>query len=454
MNKHSPLQANMFHKAVWYWVHLAIVVLVVPVIMTALYVVGAQEQFILIIGVVSTATAIVVPMLTRPGASNIRNRTKIVLPVLSVICIVALTVWVLTATFLGSFTSTSGVSMQLPNGNALWVLPVVGLFLLAVGLAISQNTRFRILLLASYSVLATAMLLLVTSMFAQSNGIAILATPTATPGPTETAQEAISAVSTITEAVPVSGTISGASVSSAVPINVRSGPGVAYPLITSLDPDKALAIAGKSTDGAWWKVALDNGETGWVLASLVTTNGDTSTVPIAANIPSPPPIAAAPSPDISLEATPTVGASVQSPNAERYFKVVSSRLFTTFENGECLGKRTLRINVIDANGMPLDGVRLKGIPSGEEIVTGSQGKGHGVVEYVLNGIAEGFTIIKNDDGRDAISDLVGGRMNQSNEISTGQLIAGGYCMSEVDCQIYYDAWQCNGGWEFTFQRSY
>ena len=126
-------------------------------------------------------------------------------------------------------------------------------------------------------------------------------------------------------------------------------------------------------------------------------------------------------------------------------------MWSKAENGDCRGQHLLRINVIDANG-----VRLKGLYTGEVMVTGSQGKGDGVIEYDLYGTGEGFTVIQNDDGREADSDRAEGFTTQSREISQDLLIAGGYCSNSTDCQIFYDSWGCNGhhSWEATFQRNY
>jgi hypothetical protein len=126
------------------------------------------------------------------------------------------------------------------------------------------------------------------------------------------------------------------------------------------------------------------------------------------------------------------------------------------ENGDCRGQHLLRINVIDANGVRLNGVRLKGLYTGEEIVTGSQGKGDGVIEYDLYGSGEGFVVIKNDDGREVDSDRAEGFTTQSRDIPKDLLIATGYCTNDADCQIFYDSWGCNGhhSWEATFQRNY
>jgi hypothetical protein len=268
------------------------------------------------------------------------------------------------------------------------------------------------------------------------------------------------------------GTSSGPSASSAVLVNVRNGPGVDYPVVDSLDPGEAAAITGKSSAGDWWQVALSDGQAGWVMSQLVATSGDTSSVAVPSDIPAPPPTAtpaplaaapaadasatSAPAGDATADATGTPAPPTASPSDKPYFKVVASRMWAKSENGDCRGQHLLRINVIDANGVRLNGVRLKGIYTGEEIVTGSQGKGDGIIEYDLYGTGEGFTVIKNDDGRDADSDRAEGYTTQSRDISKELLVAGGYCTNDADCQIFYDSWGCNGhhSWEATFQRNY
>jgi uncharacterized protein YraI len=276
-----------------------------------------------------------------------------------------------------------------------------------------------------------------------------------------------------------SSTASGPSISSTALVNVRNGPGVEFAVVDSLDPGETAAITGKSTAGDWWQVALGDGQAGWVLGQLVSASGDTSAVAVPANMPTPPPtatpapVAAVPAP--ATDATPaaeaapaatetapagdtaaTPAAPAASPSDKPYFKVVASRMWNKQENGDCRGQHLLRINVIDANGVRLNGVRLKGIYTGEEIVTGSQGKGDGVIEYDLYGSGEGFVVIKNDDGREVDSDRAEGFTTQSRDISKDLLIATGYCTNDADCQIFYDSWGCNGhhSWEATFQRNY
>jgi hypothetical protein len=269
---------------------------------------------------------------------------------------------------------------------------------------------------------------------------------------------------------------SGPSISSSALVNVRNGPGVEYTVIDSLDPGESATVTGRNSAGDWWQVALGDGQVGWVLGQLVATSGDTSAVSVPADIPAPPPTATPapiaeapvdPAADVIAapaatdgapagDATATPAAPAASPSDKPHFKLIASRMWNKSENGDCRGQHLLRINVIDANGVRLNGVRLKGIYTGEEIVTGSQGKGDGVIEYDLYGSGEGFIVIKNDDGRDADSDRAEGYTTQSRDLPQDLLIATGYCTNDADCQIFYDSWGCNGhhSWEATFQRNY
>jgi Bacterial SH3 domain len=64
-------------------------------------------------------------------------------------------------------------------------------------------------------------------------------------------------------------------------LNVRSGPGTGYPVISGLRQGNAAAIVGRHSASGWWQVKTPGGVTGWVSGapSLVRVNGDTAGVP-------------------------------------------------------------------------------------------------------------------------------------------------------------------------------
>ncbi len=75
-------------------------------------------------------------------------------------------------------------------------------------------------------------------------------------------------------------------------INVRSGPGTNYPIISALQTGQSAPVIGQNEAGDWWQIEIF-GADGWVLASLVTAQ-NTGDVPVVAT-PAPPltPIATA-----------------------------------------------------------------------------------------------------------------------------------------------------------------
>lgn len=92
-------------------------------------------------------------------------------------------------------------------------------------------------------------------------------------------------------------------------MNVRGGPGTAYPVIGSAASGDSFDITGKAPDGSWYQVCcFDEEQAGWLSASLVTVEGDAAAIEVAADIPEPPPTAT-PAP------TPTPGPTSAAPAA-------------------------------------------------------------------------------------------------------------------------------------------
>ncbi len=72
-------------------------------------------------------------------------------------------------------------------------------------------------------------------------------------------------------------------------MNVRSGPGVVYPLVGQLAQGAQVPIIAQDPAGQWWQVCCVNGQEAWIASWVVETFNDTSGVPVAQNIPTPPP---------------------------------------------------------------------------------------------------------------------------------------------------------------------
>jgi hypothetical protein len=254
-------------------------------------------------------------------------------------------------------------------------------------------------------------------------------------------------------------------------LNVRSGPGTAYPVIGALNAADQAEIVAKNPQGDWWQITLPNGQSGWVFGALVQTSGDMAMVAVASNIPEPPPtptpapIAVAPDPP-PLEAPPAPQAPPPSapPSDGPDFVVIEKRLWDVWETGgrldgpsvRCGEKRELHVNVVDINGVRINGVAVQAEFGAREIyVTGSQGKGDGKSEFVL-GEGQDVRVIRDADGREVTSEVARGMSTRPAAISYDDLRAGQYCTDDASCASFVGTAGCWGhfSWTVTFQRRY
>ncbi len=110
----------------------------------------------------------------------------------------------------------------------------------------------------------------------------VAALPTRTPTPTELPPSPTPEPATPT-ATPQPG-----SVYANQAVNVRSGPGTSYGRIGSMAAGQRYPITGKNAAGDWWQIDF-NGQQGWVIGSLVSTEGAVDGVQVAsAAAPAPP----------------------------------------------------------------------------------------------------------------------------------------------------------------------
>ncbi len=250
-------------------------------------------------------------------------------------------------------------------------------------------------------------------------------------------------------------------------MNVRSGPGTAYPIVGALRAGEQADILGKNPQGDWWQIALPTGQSGWVFGALVQTSGDLTTVAVASNIPEPPPtptpapVVAAPPP---AEAPPAPAAPPPPPGDGPDFVVIERRLWNVYETGGrldgpsviCGEKRELHVNVVDINGVRLNGVAVQAEYGAREIfVTGSQGKGDGKAEFVL-GRGQDVRVIRDVDGREVTSEVARGMSTETAAISYDDLRSAQYCTDDESCRKFVAAPGCWGhfSWTVTFQRRY
>ncbi len=171
-------------------------------------------------------------------------------------------------------------------------------------------------------------------------------------------------------------------------LNVRQGPGTNYPVVGRMAQQESAIVLGRNEAGSWWQVILEDGTEGWVVASLVETNGPMDAVEIALNVAPPPqqapaPVAtAAPAPN-PAPAPAATAAPAPAPQPGTPFTIASFRLRPVGQDAQRCdgGDHNIFVRVVDAAGNPLDGVRVREIYSGQVLTTGAQGKGPGRVEY-------------------------------------------------------------------------
>jgi hypothetical protein len=69
-------------------------------------------------------------------------------------------------------------------------------------------------------------------------------------------------------------------------VNIRSGPGPDFEIVSRLPEGQTRPIVGRTEDSSWWQVALPEGDLGWIAAD-VTAASNVDNVPVV-DVPEPP----------------------------------------------------------------------------------------------------------------------------------------------------------------------
>jgi len=64
---------------------------------------------------------------------------------------------------------------------------------------------------------------------------------------------------------------------------VYFGPGDVYDVVNTRTTGEGVYLRGRNTPNTWLLIQLDNGDTGWINAAVVSTDYDTSELPIIGN---------------------------------------------------------------------------------------------------------------------------------------------------------------------------
>ncbi len=103
---------------------------------------------------------------------------------------------------------------------------------------------------------------------------------TVAPAATEAQAQATTAPAAAATAAPTKAAPAETRLTATSNVNVRSGPGTAYPAVGRLTAGQSFVVSGKNDGGDWLKFDF-NGKDGWVTAALVTVEGDLGGIEIA-----------------------------------------------------------------------------------------------------------------------------------------------------------------------------
>lgn len=290
-----------------------------------------------------------------------------------------------------------------------------------------------------------------------------LDTPTAAPTDTATAPltptVAPTTPPTTAPTVEPTATVPAApSAQAARAVNVRSGPGTAYPVIGSLAPAQMVTIIGRNPAGDWWQVCCVDQRQGWVAASVVTASGPLGAVAVATDIPPPP--TAAPPTATRVGPPPTTAPPPPSSGGPQYV-IIEQRPLSVTENGGSLDGTSVHcgynhvayVLVVDRANSPISGAVVAG-QYGMDNPQATGSKGEGRAEFVTWGSGDVLRVVRNPDGSDATSQVSIPTTTNPHEIPIPMLIAGGYCQDEASCQSELSRDLCSGhfSWRVVFQK--
>lgn len=243
-------------------------------------------------------------------------------------------------------------------------------------------------------------------------------------------------------------------------VNLRSGPGKAYPVVGSLGAGQEAAIVARNASGDWWQIEYSGARQAWVAGTVVRVLGAIDAVAVAQNIPAPPTAAprptAAPQPTASTEtqppapsqptaaapSQPTVApsqppAAPQPPaaNPGGSYAIQTVRLRSVGEAAQACngGDHNIFVTVVDAGGAPVDGVRVREVWTNQIHVTGDKGPGRAEFDLYKDG---GGQVQIVDEGNNALSDLTRSLSNMFPDFD--MMKAAGYC----NCKPHPDDASC------------
>jgi len=68
-------------------------------------------------------------------------------------------------------------------------------------------------------------------------------------------------------------------------VNVRSGPGTSFNIVSGLVQNDIAVVIGRNSDGSWLEIVTPKGVKGWVNASIISVTGATNGLPVVTPLP-------------------------------------------------------------------------------------------------------------------------------------------------------------------------
>lgn len=126
-------------------------------------------------------------------------------------------------------------------------------------------------------------------------------------------------------------------------VNIRSGPGLNYSVIGTLNANTPVSIVGRNTDASWWQINIAGDSAGWVSNAVVKASNTAGVPPVEAAAP---PVQAAPAPQPAADNSPP-----SAPERPKYqFEP------TGWYDDTNQGLTRFLGDIVDVNGNPVNGV--------------------------------------------------------------------------------------------------
>ncbi|MBE7474013.1 MAG: hypothetical protein DPW09_04105 [Anaerolineae bacterium] len=263
--------------------------------------------------------------------------------------------------------------------------------------------------------------------------------PTLPPEPTAT-NTPVSTATSLPSPTPIPAPQVTVPDSSTTAINVRSGPGTAYPVVGQFNPGQTAPVTGRNAEQSWWQVSLADNSLGWVFGELVQLSGSSEGIPVA-EAPPPPPTAT-PVPEAEAEAKVEAEEGSQEPQTPeelegqlrcgKDFCVTYQAMVPIWENGGCIGNHSIYVTVLQGPppGTPLDGVVIGDTFNNIEVASGDKGPGTAEVTLWMNSMS--LKVKRHIDGTPYTSEESFSFTSHDELIPAEVLAANGYCDGSVE----------------------